>query len=181
MDYKYRFAKAKNAWNNCYREAIKHLLETDKRFHDAAMLCMLVCMEEMHTLKRHRDGKAPSSDWIAILETFFDEDIPTSKKQKNALKQHFVNCMRHQGTQDNWAEFKLEYDDKKEVLQHWNIIYLRNAINDAEAYFITIFHINFWHRCAPQIDGFYNDYELKIPKTYGGFTKLVISDKEERL
>lgn len=181
MDYEYRFDKARHAWNSCYRVVIRHLLETDERFYDAAMLCMLVCMEEMSFLKRWREGLSTSSDWIAILETFFDEDLPTSKKQRNALKKHFVNCMRHQGTQENWGKFELEYDGKDEVMQHWNIIHLRNRVVNAEAYFITIFHVNFWKRCFPQIDGFYNEYQPQIPKTYGGFVKLVMPANNEDL
>ena len=57
MDYEYRFNKARAAWNNCYKLAIHHLLQTDEQYDEFAMLGLLVCMEEAYRLKIYRDEK----------------------------------------------------------------------------------------------------------------------------
>ena len=180
MDYEYRFNKARAAWNNCYKSAIEHLLQTDERFHEFAMLGLLVCMEEAYRLKTYRDENRLASDSGEMIKMYFGDDIP--QKQLNILKMQFVNAMRHQSTLENWGEFNLQYDGREKPLQHWEIMHISDGENSAD--FIKIYPIVIWNRCAPQIDAFYYGYELdvnQLPKSYGGVVEMWIVPQFEEL
>ena len=111
---------------------------------------------------------------------FFGDDIP--QKQLNILKMQFINAIRHQSTLENWGEFNLHYDGREKPLQHWEIMHISDGENSAD--FIKIYPIVIWNRCAPQIDAFYNDYEIdvnQLPKSYGGVVKIWIASQLEEL
>lgn len=174
IDYEYRFRKAKQSWNDCYKVAIPHLLESEQKFDSFAMLGLLVCMEEAFRLKTYRETGLLSSDSGKMLKMYFGDEI--RNKNLNVVKSQFVNAIRHQSTLENWGAFNLNYDGQEEVLQHWNVMHVTDGIHRSS--FIEIYPVVIWNRCAPQIDAFYNDYELELacfPESYGGVVEIWIT------
>lgn len=180
FDFEYRFNKAKHAWNNCYKIAIRHLLDTDRAYDNFAMLGLLVCMEEAFRLKTFHETGKQTSDSGEMLKMYFGDDI--HNRHLNVVKIHFVNAIRHQSTLDSWGSFNLENDGRDEVLQHWNVMHITDGVHRSS--FIEIYPIVIWNRCAPQIDAFYNNYELdedQLPASYGGVVKMWITPSKEGL
>ncbi len=115
-----------------------------------------------------------------MLKMFFGEDIDS--QSLNVVKRQFVNAIRHQSTLENWGTFNVEYEGREEVLQHWQVMHVTSG--EKRASLIEVHPEVIWNRCAPQIDAFYNDYELdsdQIPESYGGVVEMWITTSLEEL